>query len=374
MKHNVVVYIITKLELGGAQKVCLSLYQNNYVDFDTILIAGSEGPLVKHVHANQNVIFLPTLKRELTFTGIWNEIKTIYFLIKTLRSLKKQYQTVIVHTHSTKAGIIGRWAAFFARIPQRVHTVHGFSFHQHQSWVMWLFNYGCELVTTFITTQYICVSSTDVTTGIRLFPLFKRKAQIIRAAVNTIQFIPAQRVTTDTFVFGTISCFKPQKNVFDLLEAFKIVHRQLPETQLEIIGDGAQRTAIEAWIMHNNLHQSITLHGWQEDVANCMKHWHTFVLSSLWEGLPCAIIEARLMKLPVIAYNTGGISDVIHHYHNGILVPQKSIAELAQAMVQVALNTDLYHSLQNATTNLDDFTLQSMIENHQQMYKQLLGK
>ncbi len=375
MKQNVVVYIITKLELGGAQKVCLSLYNKAYTGYDTLLITGAEGKLITEVHNNHNVIFLPTLKREFSFFGIFQEIKTLIFLIKQLRIIKKKYAEVIVHTHSTKAGILGRWAAFFARIQTRVHTIHGYSFHAHQAWFIWLLHYACELLTSFVTTHYICVSSADIKTGKRLFPFFSQRSSIIRAAVDTLQFVPAQRATSqEVFVFGTISCFKPQKNLFDLLEAFKYVHALNPSTKLEIIGDGTQRTAIQAWIQEHNLQQSIILHGWQTAVAPFMKQWNSFVLSSLWEGLPCAIVEARLMKLPVIAYNTGGISDVIDHYRNGILVPQKDVYALSQAMQEIVQNQALYQSLQNAENNFDEFTDESMRDHHHQLYQQLLGK
>jgi glycosyltransferase involved in cell wall biosynthesis len=371
MKQKVIVYIITKLELGGAQKICLSLYQNNSVDFDTVLITGTEGKLVEQVQHNHNVIFLPSLKREISCATLLHEIKTVYFLIKQLRAIKKNYKTVIVHTHSTKAGILGRWAAFFARIPHRVHTVHGFSFHAYQSWPVWLLHYVCELLTSFVTTQYVCVSSADITTGTRLFPFFTKRVALIRAAVDTERFIPAQRVQKDTFVFGTVSCFKPQKNLFDLLNAFAQVHTQIPHTRLEILGDGIQRNIIEAWIKEHNLEKIVTLHGWQDDVAPYLQQWDVFTLSSLWEGLPCAIVEARLMKLPVIAYDTGGISDVIRSYENGILVEQKNIVALAEAMSRVAQDSSLFQRMSHASQDLRHFSNKVMIHQHQVMYSEI---
>jgi len=369
-----VVYIITKLELGGAQKVCLSLFHGlPTTTMRSYLITGAEGVLVESVINNPHVILLDSFKREVSFKFLFKEIKSFFTLIKTIRTLKKKHPHVIVHTHSTKAGIIGRWAAFFARVP-RVHTIHGFAFHEQQPMLQWLICYIPELITSFITTHFVCVSSADVQTGVKLFPRFAQKHTIIRAAVESKPFLAAQRTTdfpAETFVFGTIACFKPQKNLFDLLQAFAYVHAKNPHTRLEIIGDGVLRPQIEQWIAERNLQAVITLHGWQQSVAPFMLNWHAFVLSSLWEGLPCAIIEARLLQLPVIAYNTGGIKDVIQHGKNGFLCKQQW-QDLAQEMLNLSLNTHLYAALQAYPDDLEQFHADYMIERHAKLYKNLL--
>ena len=127
---------------------------------------------------------------------MFNELRCLWHLIKQLRSLKKRHSTIIVHTHSTKAGIIGRWAAWCAGIKTRIHTIHGYGFHDHQPWLLWLPLYLLELITSIITTHYICVSSADVATGIKLFPYFARKYSVIRAAVDQQQFYIPARVTS----------------------------------------------------------------------------------------------------------------------------------------------------------------------------------
>jgi glycosyltransferase involved in cell wall biosynthesis len=380
--HIHVVYIITKLELGGAQKVCLELFNGlRDANIATHLISGSQGILVDTIKENDHVILLNTFTREISLSSIVNEIRCLWHLTKQLRNLKKEYPTIIVHTHSTKAGIIGRWAAWFAGIQRRVHTIHGYGFHSHQSWLRWIVVYLAELVTSVITTHYICVSSADVATGMRLFPYFRKKYSLIRAAVNQQQFyIPAQvtemdsvalDIPTTTFTFGTISCFKPQKNLFDLLNAFALVNSYNPHTRLEIIGDGIQRKAIEQWIKENNLAEKVVLHGWQSDVVHIMRSWNVFTLSSLWEGLPCAIVEARLLKLPVICYDTGGIKDIIIHEKNGLLYPQKDWRSLGRGMLMLSHNKHLYMKLRSYADNLENFKTTHMVSEHIALYNEL---
>ncbi len=377
-KKNIqVVYIITKLELGGAQKVCLSLFNGlNERGCNSHLISGADGPLTSAIHDNAHVYLLDTMQREVTIGALFGEIKNFIQLITTLRSLRKKFPHLVVHTHSTKAGLLGRWAAFFARIHTRVHTIHGYGFHNYQSRLVWFCIYFLELITSMITTHFICVSAQDAKTGIRLFPRFARKHSIIRAGVDSPQFYqPARRDYMPTehtpFTFGTISCFKPQKNLLDLLHAFQIVHAQAPYTRLEIIGDGIQRPLLESWIQKHKLTNAIILHGWQQSVVPFMKRWHAFVLSSLWEGLPCAVVEARLLHLPVISYAVGGISEVIMHEQNGLLCQAHDVATLAMNMKRLLNEETLYKKMNTYRDYLADFDAEQMIDDHVHLYKEL---
>jgi glycosyltransferase involved in cell wall biosynthesis len=373
-----VAYIITKLELGGAQKVCLQLFNRlQNADISSHLISGAQGTLIDAVKHHDNLILVDHFKRECSFIAIFNEIRCMWHLIKELKKLKKIYPTLLVHTHSTKAGIIGRWAAWCAGITTRIHTIHGYGFHDHQSWLSWMVIYILELITSSITTHYICVSSLDMQIGEKLFPFFSRKCSLIRAAVNSEQFHPAyvdrpfDSLQNAPFIFGTVSCFKPQKNLLDLLKAFALLHADHPHARLEIVGDGIQRTMIEQWIKEHNLSDAVLLHGWQHDVASIMNRWHTFVLSSLWEGLPCAVIEARLLKLPVLCYDTGGIKDVIFHEKNGMIYKQKDWKSLSHGMMQVCTDMYIYAQLRTYPDNLDAFHTHNMIDKHATLYKKL---
>lgn len=380
MKHRQlhIVYIITKLELGGAQKVCLSLLKGlAHHDVHTMLISGTEGALVDEVKQYPHVFLLDELTREVKLNGTLKEFYCFFALYKKLRELKKKYPSIIVHTHSTKAGILGRWAAFCARIKIRIHTVHGFAFHAHQSPFLRNIIQTVERITSLITTHYICVSSEDVKTGLKLLHNFAKKHSIIRAAVDWQQFyIPARRSTTfpeptRTFVFGTIACFKKQKNISDLLQAFAYVHAKNPHTRLEIIGDGILRNDIISWITRHNLSDAIILHGWQQTVAPFMLNWHAFVLTSLWEGLPCAVIEARLLKLPVLSYRTGGIHDVITHEHNGLLFMQKDWHNLACGMLELSRKKEKHAKLSTHKEDLSDFKDEQMIAQHADLYRSM---
>jgi glycosyltransferase involved in cell wall biosynthesis len=374
-----IVYIITKLELGGAQKVVLTLFRGvSAPQFTASLVAGKGGVLDATLNKEDKVTLLPDLQRDVSLGGFFREIKSWCYLVQSLRSLRKQYPQLIVHTHSTKAGLLGRWAAWFAGVKTRVHTIHGYAFHDHQSSLAWWAIYFLEWVTSFITTHFVSVSSYDYQLGCRLFLRFKEKATMIRAAISWDDFYGARALARPKvrtpFVFGTVACFKPQKNIFDTLRAFHMVAQHSDDVWLEIIGDGAQRPHIESWIKEYNIQDRVIVSGWCHDVPARMAKWHAFVLTSLWEGLPCSVIEARVLQLPVLAYNTGGISDVITHNVNGCLYSQGGWRHMAQDMLRLVHDDEWYTRLAFYGDQLQDFHDNEMIAQHRRLYERLLAQ
>ena len=371
-----VLYIITKLELGGAQKVCLTLLDGiEKSGSNSILISGSEGELSKNFKNKKNVLFLETFQRELV--SPFSEFKNFVKLTKKIKHIKKLYPDLIVHTHSSKAGIIGRWASRFAGVTKIIHTIHGYGFHPHQKKISWVVCFALEWITSLITSNFVCVSSYDVQVGVKFFPGFEKKYSIIRSAVEWKKFIiSAEKILPfpqkeEPFVFGTTACFKPQKNLLDLFKSFEMVFRKNPNVKLEVIGDGIMRKDLEKYIKEKQLEGKIVLHGWQNDVSQIMKSWHTFTLTSLWEGLPCAIVEARLLHLPILAYDTGGIKDIIKNTQNGFLCKQGGWQEMADAMLKISTNQSLHKKMQTYKDNLDDFKNEKMVEHHINLYNQM---
>ncbi len=378
--NRAVLYIITKLELGGAQKVCLALRDEAAkAGLPTGLISGAHGQLVEQVKKGEHVYLLDTFTREISYKSLVQEIKAFFQLISCIKKFKKVYPDLIVHTHSTKAGILGRWAALCAGVKNRVHTAHGFGFNRYQPTVKWLLMWVTEWLTCLITTRYVCVSQNDQGEGARLLPWFSKKNVLIRAAVALHLNKSSELLITkeeNTFIIGTISCFKPQKNLLDLLNAFKltcdlIATKTALRPVLHVIGDGVMREELEAWIIKHNMSSKIKLLGWIQDVTPWLQQWDLFAMSSLWEGLPCALVEARLSKLPVVAYRIDGIPEVIFDGNNGFLVPAGDWRLLADRMAQLIVNRACYQSMKSYQDDLVDFSYQAMFKKHEALYNSL---
>ena len=378
-----VIYIITKLELGGAQKVCLALHQDLAKNqIIATLVSGDEGVLVKEVAQQDHVILLKDFKREVGLKMFFSELRALYSLWRLLRYVVKKYPDIIVHTHSTKAGIMGRWAAFFAGVRHRIHTVHGFGFHDYQPFYVWIIIYCLEWITACVTTHFVCVSEKDRKEGILRLPFFEARSTIIRAAVDEEKYRVALKSSKkwhegSKIVIGSIACFKPQKNLIDLLRAFyKLKHRFPISMQshifLEIIGDGEQRPLLESWITDYRMQDSVILHGWQDNVASFLHTWDIFALSSLWEGLPCAVVEARFARLPVVAYDVGGIKEIIQNGQNGYLVKPGDWRALSDRLFDLIHEQALYQKCITYADQLDTFHRTTMVQEHIKLYRSVL--
>ena len=172
-----VCHVITKLELGGAQEVALYAVSHlNRSKFRPLLVAGSGGLLTDDAKAlpGVEVHILSSLSRRI------HALEDVAAFME-LVSLFRQLRPAIVHTHSSKAGILGRWAAWCARVPVIVHTVHGYGITPAQPRWLRRVLILIERMTGWITTHWIAIAHTDIERGIDCNPM--RCDQIGRAHV-----------------------------------------------------------------------------------------------------------------------------------------------------------------------------------------------
>jgi glycosyltransferase involved in cell wall biosynthesis len=374
-----VVYILTQLELGGAQKVCLELF--NHFAPNSYLISSQTGILLEQVKNDPHFFGLAALQREVSLKTAWKELIAFLNIYLHLIRLKQKHAFIIVHTHSSKAGILGRLAAYLAGIKNVVHTVHGFGITTAQAKTTFFLFALLEQLATFLTNVIICVSKCDQEAGSRLFYGFAKKAIIIRAAVNEGPFLIMKKQATcakkrnaseNKIILGSISCFKPQKNLLDLIKAFYLTEKLCPVKtkvlMLEIIGDGAMRSEIEERITRYGLGDKIKLLGWQEDVLPKMLNWDCFVLTSLWEGLPCSLIQALLLDQAAICYDTGGISEVIKDGENGFLVKQRDLFTFAEKLTFLKNIPKSEFTKKTMPEKTANFFIATMLSRHRDVY------
>lgn len=391
-----VVHIITRLDPGGAQKVCLLLLDGiQRQGGKASLISGSTGELVALAKKFDSVFLLKSLKHSIGLRSTLSDLKSFFQIIFLLRSLKKKSPNLIVHTHTPKAGILGRFAAFFAGVGKRVHTIHGLSFNKYQIWPVRIAIKTVEWFASLVTTHFICVSRADYNICQHLYPRFEKKSSIIYPAVDWRSFIPARRA--DNFVgevlqkkdkeqikIGSISCFKPLKNLIDLFGAFKNVvvyienkkngsDKIVPriELTLEVVGDGKLRPQLENWIMENGMESKIKLLGWKHNIQDLMTRWDIFAMTSLKEGLPCAVVEARFATLPVVAYAVGGIPEIIIHGKNGLLAKPHDLKSFTSNLSKLVLSNELRQKISTCSEDLSTFHDEAMCKKHLDLYTRL---
>ena len=382
MTHTIC-QIITRLELGGAQQT--ALYVVAHLDrsrFRPVLISGEPGMLDAEAKALRDVAFhqVPSLVRPIR---PWRDLRALFELTRLLEKLTP----AIVHTHSSKAGILGRWAAWLAGVPIIIHTIHGYGVTpSQQAWLRWLL-IGLERLTGLITTHWIAVSEADAVKGLR-WKLFRRGTfAVIRPGVDTEAFLLPQLSDSDRdqmraewgvgpphLLVGTVAPLKPQKAPQDFVAVAARVCAQVPAARFVWVGDGELRPATEAAIRRAGLEDRVRLAGWRWDIPRVMRALDLFLLTSHWEGLPQVLLEARASSLPAVATRAGGAAEAIVDGQHGWLCEPGDIDELAARVIRLLMDSAERERMRRCGGSIpDEFDSRFALEKRVDLYDTLLA-
>lgn len=378
LKKIHILYVITQLELGGAQKQLLSLIRHLDRDrYELYLFTAREGLLMDEalsiggltVHRSKH------LKRPIDLP------EDLLAVIEMVRFIKKN-KIDIVHTHSSKAGILGRWAGTLAGVKTIMHTVHGWSFNDFQRPFLRGFYAGLERLNAKFTDTIIVVSDHDKQKGLDHKIGEGDKYSLVRYGIDRAQFgirDPSLRkelgIGESAVVIGTIACFKPQKATEDFVQLAYLTSQVLPSARFLVVGDGLLREKIEKLIAKFNLNGRVILAGWRKDIPRVLQAMDIFVLTSLWEGLPIAVLEAMASQVPVVATQTGGISEVITEGETGFLVPCHQMPSMLEKINVLLRDASLKNRiLQNAGQRLDEkFDTKTMVKAYEDLYQERIA-
>ncbi|TAJ22706.1 MAG: hypothetical protein EPO64_13060, partial [Nitrospirae bacterium] len=272
-----VAHLITKLELGGAQQN--TLFTVAHLDparFRPLLITGEPGVLDPEARALSGVEFhqVPSLIRRIC---LWRDIHALF----TLTALLTRLKPTIVHTHSSKAGMLGRVAARLAGVPIIIHSIHGFGITPDQPWPIRMLLIALERWVGSFTTKFFAVSEANRKTGLAWKLFSPDRCVVIRSGVDleairkTSVDIRAKKIELGLdpalAVVGMIAPMKPQKAPLDFVRLAALVHRVRPEARFIFVGDGELREAMEAEVQRYGLRQVLHLVGWRRDIAEILR-------------------------------------------------------------------------------------------------------
>jgi glycosyltransferase involved in cell wall biosynthesis len=373
-----VCHVITKLELGGAQEV--ALYAVSHLDrskFRPILVTGPGGLLTDQAKTlpGVDVHVLSSLARRV---HVLADLVAFVELTRLFRRL----QPTIVHTHSSKAGILGRWAAWYARVPVIIHTIHGYGITPAQPPLLRRILILLERMTGWITTHWIAVAQADIEKGIEWRLFDRRQVSIVRPGIDPHPFqtgideITRDALRTefgvgpDEYLVGTVACLKPQKAPEDFVAVAKQVCEAIPNARFALIGDGDLRPKIESLIEVNGLQKRLYLAGWRRDISTVMKIFDVFLLTSHWEGLPRVLLEARTIGLPVVATRVGGVEEVIVEGRHGWLSHPGDVSGLSAHLIRVLQSRGSQsHGRSPSVEALPkEFHLEEMVKQYESLY------
>ena len=386
MRPIKVLHIITRLILGGAQENTLLTVEGlrKRRGYEVTLITGPplgpEGSLVEEAERRGiHPIVIPGMRREV------NPGRDIPTLIKLYRLIKEgDYD--IVHTHSSKAGILGRLAAYFAGTKVIIHTIHGLPFHEYQSRGVNYFYILCERLAALCTDKIITVAKvmTDKALAVKVAP--EEKFLTIYSGMELDKFLEPEVETADKRkemgieldvpVVGKVARLFPLKGHKYLLAAAAEVARVYPQAKFLLVGDGILRKSLEKQAEELGIKEKIIFGGLvtREEIPGLLAIMDIVVHASLREGLARVLPQALACGKPVISFDIDGASEVVKEGKTGRLVPAEDSRGLAEAIIDLLRDKEKAKRMGEAGKRLVDpaFRAEVMVDKIAQIYEEFL--
>lgn len=378
-----IAHVITRLIIGGAQEntllTCRGLVEKGH---RVTLVAGSEtgpeGSLWEEAEKTGcELIRLDSLRRAVR---PWRDLAAY----RGLRDLFRRIRPDVVHTHSSKAGILGRRAARDAGVRVIVHTIHGMSFNRTQPALVQAMYRWLERSTARYTTRLVCVADamTDqaVAAGIaprERFTTIYSGMETDRFQADAVQRESLRRewgIGDDEIVVGTIARLFQNKGYEAIIAAMPSALGRAPRLRFVWIGDGAQRADYERRLSALGLRERVHFTGLVPpgDVPRLVNGFDLLVHASRWEGLPRAVVQALLTEVPAISFDNDGAPEVVIPNETGCLVAYGDIGGLADAMVTLASDPETRASMgrRGRAQCLERFDWRRMVERLEVLYSE----
>ena len=360
-----IVTFITKGDIGGAQIHVKDITAALQALGNTVLVVVGEDAEFTTMLAELGIPYrvMNHLVREI------NPAKDVK-AYKEIRQLLQEVQPDLVTLHSSKAGILGRLAVYFEKIPS-TFTVHGWAFTDGVSAKKQLIYKTIEKIGAWFPTHLIAVSNYDRKIGIDQHVCKPTKIKAVQNGMPDIDPTLIADASREPPQLIMVARFAQQKDHKTLIEALA----ELKDLQWElnlIGGDGGLLSAAKEAISHYGLEEKIHILGYRNDIDRLMADSQIFVLSSNWEGFPLTIIEAMRASMPVIASDVGGVSEAVIHNETGYVTHSKE--EMVSALRSLITDADKRAAMgKQARANYEQyFTLETQLENTFSLYNELI--
>jgi glycosyltransferase involved in cell wall biosynthesis len=357
-------FVITKTDLGGAQKNVLDLIHSFYLEYNVHLACGELGPLTEDIkELGIPVHVLPRLKRSIQ--GIDDLICVQQFV-----ALIRKVNPSIIHAHSSKAGVVARLAGWICHVPT-VFTAHGWGFSPGTPKLRGTIALIIEKLLAPISTRIICVAESDRQLALRQGVGNPKVLTTIRYGIPSSSVCVAEPSTHPVRLI-MVARFNEQKDQVTLLMALsKLSHSSI---HLDLVGSGVSLEPCEALAQSLGIETQVSFLGDRRDVPQLLSRSQIFVLSTHYEGLPISILEAMRTGLPVIASEVNGIPEEVIHGKTGLLVPPRDATALANAIDTLIQSPALRQQMGQAGRERfeQEFSLDQMISKTRAVYNEIL--
>jgi glycosyltransferase involved in cell wall biosynthesis len=289
----------------------------------------------------------------------------------------------IIHTHSSKAGLLGRLAAKIAGVPQIVHTPHGHVFYGHFGPIASKVFLWIEKIFSRFTDRIVALTDGEKNDYINLSVCPSGKLLKIHSGVDVAQYMQANGnmvekkrslgLDQNEAVIGFVGWLLPIKGPDYLLKAMEYVWPEHPEASLVFVGKGHLDVDLRAQALRMEANGRVKFLGWREDINEIMPIFDILVLPSLNEGMGRVLVEAMAAGKPVVASRVGGIPDLVRHDETGYLVPPADDEALADGIKKLLDDPEKAWEMgQRGKEYCQQFSLEAMIEKLDDLYSDLI--
>lgn len=375
-KRRVFIAITQSTLFGGAQRYVLDLAGSlSRDDFDVTVMHGGSGVLREKLQEVRiHTIPLMSLERRVS---VWNDLKTL----KELYFILRKERPDILHTNSSKMGVIGGIAGRLSGIPRIIFTAHGWAFNEQRPYWQKISIYVLSALAVLVSHRTIAVSDA-VRNAFRKLPFVYRKMSVIRNGIGEISYdvrvvarekiIALAGINSDKNApwICTVAELHPIKNLLTGISAFEEMLKKCPDIQYFIAGEGSERASLERFISAHRLGLRVHLLGFVNNASQLLKAFDVFFLPSLSESFSYVLLEAGAAGLPVVASRVGGIPEIIEHNRTGLLVDTGDVLGFADKLTELVTHKNKAAQIGKALQErvFSDFTIRQMVKKTVALY------
>lgn len=389
MKKVKVIRIIARLNVGGPAKHVVILTDGlTKTRYDSMLIYGATEPgegdmsyLAKNCEIKY--AYIPNLVRSI------NPIGDLRALINIFTILKKE-RPHIVHTHTAKAGTLGRIAAMLARVPVKVHTFHGHIFYGYFNKLLTEYFLLIEKVLAYFTDRIIAISDKQKEELLHKYNIgIERKYNVINIGLDLERFLQIEtkrgrfreryRFKGDDILLGIIGRLVPIKNHKIFIRMARSLKNSLKADIFEkvkfiIIGDGPEKSSLVEYAKLQGVAERLLFTGWIDDMEEVYADLDIVALTSKNEGTPLSLIEALASAKPVVSMDVGGVREIVGDA--GILVEKGDESTFSQSLLKLILSPSLRQEMRMRGREgvMKKFSRENLLTETEKLYEELLSE
>ncbi len=373
-----ILLIITRLDQGGSAEAVMQIGEGlSKRGHDVKIITGltidpQEDFESYSKRSGVHMIVIPELRREVS------PFLDLYSFYKLCRFIKAE-RPEVVHSHTSKAGILGRWAAWLSGVRIIIHSTHGHIFYGYFGWIKTYIFLRAERITARITNRITTLTDLEIEDYQRLKLSKKEKFITIPYGIDTKKYQKPNRageeirqilgLSVEDRVIGWIGRLVPVKDCGTFLKAVSLI-KDTRGIRALIVGDGSERQKMED--MAGRLGLRVIFTGTRGDIYDIIPSMDVFVLSSLNEGLGRVLLEAMAAGRPVVATKVGGVPEVVKDGITGILVPPSDPEEMSSAIMKILTNPEMADAMgEEGRKWAERFDIQNAVEKLESLYRNL---